>query len=427
MFYKRKRMNRLAGTVSAGRERGRKQQMKILVINAGSSSLKYQLIDMRDESVIAKGVCERIGDGGKIKHKTADGREYVEEVDFPTHTEAFEKLVEVLSTGEYAVVQSMSEISAVGHRIVQGAEYFSESVLVTDEVLSTIENISDLAPLHNPAHVKAIRACQKVFGKEVPEVVVFDTAFHQTMPPRAYMFGLPYDYYEKYNVRKYGFHGTSHRFVSARLGELIGKNIKDLKIITCHLGNGSSICAVNGGQSVDTSMGFTPLDGLMMGTRSGSVDPSAVLYIMEKEGFTPKEMSDVLNKKSGNLGISRISSDDRDLRKAAAEGNPMASLAGEMFRYQIKRYIGAYAAAMGGLDALVFTGGIGENSYSLREAVCDHMEFLGIEFDKAKNEGVRGEELEISKLSSKVKVWIVPTNEELLIARDTLAIIKRIQ
>ncbi len=411
----------------AGQLKGVQTRMKVLVINAGSSSLKYQLIDMRDESVIAKGVCERIGNGGKITHKLADGRKYEEEVDFPTHTEAFEKLVEVMSTGDYAAVSGMDEISAIGHRIVQGAEYFTESVLVTEEVLKTIESIAELAPLHNPAHIRAIRACQKVFGPDVPEVVVFDTAFHQTMPPKAYMFGLPYEYYEKYNVRKYGFHGTSHRFVSARLGELVGRNIKDMKIVTCHLGNGSSICAVNRGHSVDTSMGFTPLDGLMMGTRSGSVDPSAILYIMEKEGLSPKEMSDILNKKSGNLGISRISSDDRDLRKAAAEGNPMANLAGEMFRYQIKRYIGAYAAAMGGLDALVFTGGIGENSYSLREEVCDHMEFLGIEFDKEKNDGVKGKELEISKPTSKVKVWIIPTNEELLIARDTMAIYKRIQ
>lgn len=402
--------------------------MKILVINAGSSSLKYQLIDMENEHVLAKGICERIGiDGSRIKHKTADGRELIEECPFPTHTDAFKKLAEVLVKGEYAVIGSLEEVSAVGHRIVQGAEYFSESVLVTEEVVQTIESISDLAPLHNPAHVQAIRACQAVFDESVPQVVVFDTAFHQTMPSKAFMFGVPFEYYEKYHVRRYGFHGTSHRFVSARLGEVMGRNIKDMKIITCHLGNGSSITAIDRGQSVDTSMGFTPLDGLLMGTRSGSVDPSVVLYIMEKENLTPNEMNNLLNKKSGSLGISGLTSDDRDLRKFAAEGNKRAILATEMQRYQIKKFIGAYTAAMGGLDALVFTGGIGENSKSLREAVCDHMEYLGIELDKERNIACNSTEAEISKPTSRVKVWIVPTNEELLIARDTLEIINRIR
>lgn len=400
--------------------------MKILVINAGSSSLKYQLIDMANEHVIAKGNCDRIGVDGCITHKPADGRVYTENCEFNDHADAFRKLVEVLTEGEYKVVDNLSEISAVGHRIVQGAEHFSESVLATDEVVQKIEDISDLAPLHNPGHVQAIRACKKVFGDHVPEVVVFDTAFHQTMPKKAYMFGMPYEFYEKYNVRKYGFHGTSHRFVSAKLAKNLGKDIKDLKIITCHLGNGSSIAAISNGKCVDTSMGFTPLDGILMGTRSGSVDPSAILYVMENENLTPNEMNMLLNKKSGYLGISGITSDDRDLRKAAAEGNERAKLAGEMQRYHIKKYVGAYAAAMGGLDALVFTGGIGENSAPLREEVCDYMQFLGIELDNDKNYMCNASEIEISMPYSKVKVWIIPTNEELLIARDTKEIISKI-
>lgn len=401
--------------------------MKILVINAGSSSLKYQLIDMTDEHVIAKGNCDRIGiEGGSITHKPADGRVYTEGCQFDDHADAFKKLVEVLTIGDYAVVESLSEITAVGHRIVQGAEHFSESVLATDAVVQKIEDISDLAPLHNPGHVQAIKACKKVFGPTVPEIVVFDTAFHQTMPKKAYMFGMPYEYYEKYNVRKYGFHGTSHRFVSAKLAKLLGKDIKDLKIVTCHLGNGSSVAAIDNGKCVDTSMGFTPLDGVLMGTRSGSVDPSAILYIMENEKLTPNEMNMILNKQSGYLGISGVTSDDRDLRKAAAEGNKRAKLAGDMQRYHIKKYIGSYAAAMGGLDAVVFTGGIGENSSALREEVCDHMQFLGIELDTEKNVMCNAQEIEISMPYSKVKVWIVPTNEELLIARDTKEIVEKI-
>lgn len=400
--------------------------MKILVINAGSSSLKYQLIDMADEHVIAKGNCDRIGIGGCITHKPADGRVYEEECEFKDHADAFKKLVEVLTTGEYKVVDDLTEITAIGHRIVQGAEHFSESVLVTDEVIQKIEDTSDLAPLHNPGHVQAIRACVKVFGTDVPEVVVFDTAFHQTMPPKAYMFGLPYEFYEKYNVRKYGFHGTSHRFVSQKLAKCLGKDIKDLKVITCHLGNGSSVAAIDNGKCVDTSMGFTPLDGVLMGTRSGAIDASAVLYIMENENLTPNEMNMLLNKKCGYLGVSGVTSDDRDLRKAAAEGNQRAKLAGEMQRYGVKKYIGAYAAAMGGLDALVFTGGIGENSAALREDVCDHMQFLGIELDNDKNYMCNAQEVEISMPYSKVKVWIIPTNEELLIARDTKGIVEKI-
>ncbi len=399
--------------------------MKVLVINAGSSSLKYQLINMEDEQVIAKGNCEKIGVDGFITHKTADGRVIAEQVDFPTHSEAFMKLTEVLTSGEGKVIENMTDVSAVGHRIVQGAERFTESVLVTDSVVDTIEEIADLAPLHNPAHVLAIRACQKVLGKEIPQVVVFDTAFHQTMPEKAYMFGVPYEYYEKYHIRRYGFHGTSHRYVSARLAKLMGKDPKDLKIITCHIGNGSSITAVDGGRSVDTSMGFTPLGGIVMGTRSGSLDPSVVTFIAEKENLSGKQLSDLLNKQSGYLGISGVTSDDRDMRAAAMAGNKRAQLALTMVRYQIKKYIGAYAAAMGGLDAVVFTGGIGENSIDLRKEVCENMEFLGLKLNTDTNVEYNGKEHDISTDDARVRVWIVPTNEELTIARDTMAIVSK--
>ncbi len=399
--------------------------MKILVINAGSSSLKYQLIDMTTEAVLAKGNCERIGIGGLITHKTADGTTIKEEADFPTHTEAFQKLVELLTTGEHAVVKDLAEISAIGHRIVQGGKYFSESVLVTEDVINKIENLSDLAPLHNPAHVLAIRACQKVFPEDTPQVVVFDTAFHQTMPPKAYMYGLPYEYYEKYQVRKYGFHGTSHRFVTGRLGELTGWDMGTKKIVTCHLGNGSSVAAVKYGKCVDTSMGFTPLDGLEMGTRSGAVDPSVVLFLMKHEKLNPDQMNDLLNKKSGFLGMSGKTSDSRDLIADANQGSQRSQIAIDMFRYQIKKYIGSYAAAMGGIDAVVFTGGIGENSDELRHDVCVDMEFLGIELDDPMNTELNHKEGRISKDGSKVEVWIVPTNEELLIARDTRDLVSK--
>lgn len=400
-------------------------RMKVLVINAGSSSLKYQLIDMTTEAVLAKGNCERIGIGGLITHKIADGTTIKEEADFPTHTEAFQKLVELLSTGEHAVVKDLAEITAIGHRIVQGGKYFSESVLVTEDVINRIESISDLAPLHNPAHVLAIRACQKVFPENTPQVVVFDTAFHQTMPPKAYMYGLPYEYYEKYQVRKYGFHGTSHRFVTGRLGELTGWDMGTKKIVTCHLGNGSSVAAVKYGKCIDTSMGFTPLDGLEMGTRSGAVDPSVVLYLMKHENLNPDQMNDLLNKKSGFLGMSGKTSDSRDLIADANQGSERSQIAIDMFRYQIKKYIGSYAAAMGGIDAVVFTGGIGENSDELRHDVCVDMEFLGIELDDSKNTELNHKEGKISKEGSKVQVWIVPTNEELLIARDTRDLIAK--
>ena len=397
--------------------------MIILVVNAGSSSLKYQLLNMDDESVIAKGNCDRIGIGGHVSHKTFDGRTVDADCDFPTHTEAFEKLVEVLTTGDAAVIKSMDEISAVGHRIVQGAEIFDKTTLVTDEVIQQIDDLQDLAPVHNHPHALALWACKKVLPANVPQVVVFDTAFHQTMPPKAYMFGLPYEDYEKYHVRKYGFHGTSHRFVSAALADAMGKDIKDLKIVSCHLGNGSSITAVDGGKSVDTSMGFTPLDGVVMGTRTGCVDPSAVTFVAEKRGFTPKEMSDYMNKKSGFLGVSGISSDNRDISAAAAEGNERAKLVTDMLVYEIKKYIGGYAAAMNGLDAVLFTGGIGENAAEVREAVCADMDIFGIKIDNELNADIHGKLTKLSTADSKVEVWVVPTNEELLIARDTLALV----
>lgn len=398
--------------------------MLILVVNAGSSSLKYQLLNMDDESVIAKGNCDRIGIDGHISHKTFDGRKVDADCSFPTHTEAFAKLVEVLTTGEASVIKSMSEISAVGHRIVQGAEVFDKTTLVTDEVIDKIDEMKELAPVHNHAHALALRACEKVLPESVPMVAVFDTAFHQTMPEKAFMFGLPYEDYENYHVRKYGFHGTSHRFVSHALADAMGKDIKDLKIVSCHLGNGSSITAVDGGKSVDTSMGFTPLDGVLMGTRTGAVDPSAVTYIQEKHGFSAAEMSEYMNKKSGFLGVSGISSDNRDITAAAEKGDKRAILASEMLQYQIKKYIGSYAAVMNGLDAVLFTGGIGENAWEVREGVCKDMEFFGIKIDTEKNKSTRGELIKISTPDSKVEVWIVPTNEELLIARDTLAMIK---
>ncbi len=397
--------------------------MKILVVNAGSSSLKYQLLDMTDESVIAKGNADRIGVDGHISAKTGDGRKLEADCSFPTHTEAFEKLVEILTTGETKVIDSMSEITAVGHRVVQGAEIFKETCLATDEVIDQIDGLAELAPVHNHPHALALRACKEVLPEGTPQVVVFDTAFHSTMPRKAYLFGLPYECYKDLHVRKYGFHGTSHRFVTAKLAELMGKDIKDLKIVSCHLGNGSSITAVEGGKSVDTTMGFTPLDGLVMGTRCGAVDPSAILFVMKKLGLSPDEMTAYTNKKSGFLGLSGISSDNRDIQKAASEGDERAQATCEMLAYQIKKYIGAFAAAMNGVDAVIFTGGIGENAPEVRRDVLTDAEWLGIKLDAEANK-CRGEIKKISAADSKVEVWVVPTNEELLIARDTLALVK---
>lgn len=380
---------------------------------------------MDNEKMIAKGNCERIGVDGKIGGSTADGRKFEYEVPFENHTKAFLEVKKVLTEGDAKVIDDLSEIAAVGHRIVQGGALFNESVLVTDEVIKGIESLCDLAPLHNPAHIQGIRACVDVFGKELPQVVVFDNAFHSTMPPEAYMFPIPYEYYEKYQVRRYGFHGTSHRFVSARCAEVMGKDIKDLKIVTCHLGNGSSITAVKGGKCVDTSMGLTPLDGFIMGTRCGAVDPSVITFLQEKEGWSPAQTSEILNKKSGILGVSGISSDDRDVTAAENEGNERAHLARSIMKYQVRKVIGSYVAAMDGVDAIVFTGGIGENTTDLRADVCKNLTYLGVELDEAANEVIRrGKEGEISLPSSKVRVFVLPTNEELVIARDTKAIVE---
>ena len=400
--------------------------MKILVINAGSSSMKYQLIDMEDESVIAKGNCERIGVDGHFKHTTGDGRVYETDVVMNNHTEAFVQIKNALISEEYGVIKNLDEVSAIGHRIVQGGALFSESVLVNEDVIKGIESLIPLAPLHNAAHVQGIRACLDVFGTEVPEVVVFDTAFHSTMPPKAFTYPVPYEYYEKYAVRRYGFHGTSHRYVSNRCAELMGKDIKDLKIITCHLGNGSSITAIKDGKVIDTSMGLTPLDGIMMGTRTGCLDPSVVTFIAEKEGFTPSEMDTLLNKKSGFLGISGVSSDDRDVTAAAESGNARAQLAIDILEYQILKYIGSYTAALGGVDAIVFTAGIGENQCSHRINVCNNLSYMGVKVDADLNaKAIRGVEGKISTSDSTVDVFVIPTNEELVIARDTMALVQK--
>ncbi|MGN0537474.1 MAG: acetate/propionate family kinase [Acutalibacteraceae bacterium] len=398
--------------------------MKILVINAGSSSLKYQLIDMTDETVLAKGLCERIGAGGHFKHTTGDGRVLEHDVVMNDHTEAFQQVKNALLDAEYGVIKDLSEVSAIGHRVVQGGSLFNKSVLVDDSVVDGIESLIPLAPLHNKAHVQGIRACQEVFGKEVPEVVVFDTAFHSTMPQKAYMYPIPYELYEKYSIRRYGFHGTSHRFVSARCAELMGKDIKDTKIITCHLGNGSSITAIDGGKVVDTSMGLTPLDGFMMGTRTGTLDPSVVTFIEEKEKLTPQQMDELLNKKSGFLGISGVSSDDRDVSAGAAQGNARCKLAIDMLEYEITKFIGSYMAVLGGCDAIVFTAGIGENQYAHREVVGKAFEFMGVEIDVEQNRKmIHGAEGKISTPNSKIDVFVIPTNEELVIARDTMQLV----
>ena len=392
--------------------------MKIFVVNCGSSSIKYQLIDMNDESVMAKGLVERIGIEGSVLTHTPAGKDKVRlESEIPDHVDGIKKVLAALVDPNHGVIKSMDEIDAVGHRVVHGGEIFSESVVINDEVLAKIEGLSDMAPLHQPPNVAGIRACQKLMPN-TPQVAVFDTAFHQTMPPVAYMFGVKYEEYEKYGIRKYGFHGTSHRFVAARAAEMLGKDIADTKIITCHLGNGSSITAVDGGKSVDTSMGFTPLDGVLMGTRTGSIDPAVVPILMSKKGLDAAAMDKYMNKECGVLGVSGVSSDFRDLEDAAAKGNDKAQLALDMFCYQVKRYIGAYAAAMGGVDAIVFTAGVGENDITTRAKVCAGLEFLGVKIDADRN-NVRGKDTEISAADSKVKVFLIPTNEELVIARDT--------
>ncbi|HNX14828.1 MAG TPA: acetate kinase [Oscillospiraceae bacterium] len=399
--------------------------MKILVINAGSSSMKFQLIDMTNESVLAKGICDRVGIDGTYKQKNADGRTYEAKIPMPTHADAFEVLVKSLSQGECKVINDISEITAVGHRIVHGGEKYSHSVRVDETVINDIAALSELAPLHNPGAVQGIRGCLKVFGGKLPQVVVFDTAFHQTMPPQAYLYPIPYEYYEKYKIRRYGFHGTSHQFVSERCAQLMGKDIGKLKIVTCHLGNGSSVTAVSGGKSVDTTMGMTPLEGVMMGSRSGSIDPSIVTYLQRKENLTPDEMDFILNKKSGILGLGGVSSDDRDNRAAAEQGNMRTKQAREVQILSIKKALAAMAASMGGLDAVVFTGGIGENVESFRIGVCDGLDYMGIKLDIEKNEKtLYGAEGEISAPDSKTRVFVIPTNEELVIARDTMRLSK---
>ncbi len=397
--------------------------MKIFVVNAGSSSLKYQLIDMENEQVLCKGLCERIGvEGSCISHKAADGGVYETETPMPTHAEAFEAVVFAMTKSDAKVIDSFDEVGAIGHRIVQGGSKYKGSCVITPEVLKDIEAYSELAPLHNPANVLGVKACIKTFGEEKPQVAVFDTSFHQTMPAKAYVFPIPYKYYTDYGVRKYGAHGTSHWFVSDRCAEIMGKDKKDIKIITCHLGNGCSISAVNSGECVDTSMGFTPLDGFMMGTRTGTLDPSAVTYIAEKENLSPADINRIFNKESGILGVSGVSNDNRDVVAAAKEGNERAQLALDMQRYQITKFIGSYAAAMNGVDAIVFTGGIGENDATLRKEVCANLGYLGAFIDDEAN-AKRGEN-KISTDDSKVSIYVIPTNEELAIARDTLALAK---
>ena len=397
--------------------------MNVLVINCGSSSLKFQLINAESEEVLAKGICERIGIDGRLTYQPEGGEKEVSEKAMPTHTEAIQFVIEALTNPETGVVKSLDEIGAVGHRVVHGGEKFASSVVITEEVKKAIEECNDLAPLHNPANLIGITACEKLMPN-TPMTAVFDTAFHQTMPEKAYMYGLPYNYYEDYKIRRYGFHGTSHSFVSKKAAEVMEKPYEELKTIVCHLGNGSSVTAVMNGQSVDTSMGMTPLEGLVMGTRSGDIDAGAVTFIMEKEGLNATGVSNLLNKKSGVLGVSGVSSDMRELEAAVAAGNPKAILAEKMYFYRIKKYIGAYAAALGGVDIILFTGGVGENQANCRSEVCEGLEFMGVKIDLEKNK-VRGEEAIISADDSKVTVAVIPTDEELMIASDTLAILNK--
>ncbi len=397
--------------------------MKILVINCGSSSLKYQLLDMEGEKLLAKGLCERIGIGGHLTHKPQNGKPvFDEDVAMPTHTEAIAAVLDKLTSAEYGVVADMSEIGAVGHRVVHGGEKFAASVRISDDVMAAIAECIPLAPLHNPANITGIEACKAVMG-DVPQVAVFDTAFHQSMPGKAFMYAIPYEYYSDLKVRRYGFHGTSHRYVSKRAAEMLGRPIEELKLISCHMGNGSSICAIDGGKSVDTSMGFTPIAGLPMGTRCGDIDVSILEYLASNTGKDIAELTNILNKKSGVLGVSGVSSDFRDLDTAASEGNDRAALALDMFHYSVAKTVGSYAAAMNGVDGIIFTAGIGENSASTRAAICEYLTYLGIEICPECN-AKRGEDIVISTADSKVKVMVIPTNEELVIARDTKELVE---
>lgn len=403
--------------------------MNVLVVNAGSSSLKYQLFDTSSDTVVAKGLCERIGIDGKLTHKQlVSGKTYAADVDMPNHTVAMKAVVEALTSTEHGCISSMDEIEAVGHRIVHGGHYFSQSVLLTDEIYNTLDTkCRDLAPLHTPAHLQGIKACTDIMPK-TPQVLVFDTAFHQTMPREAYMYGVPYEFCEEYGIRRYGAHGTSHRYVAGEMIKLLGGKAEGTKIVTCHLGNGSSISAVKDGKCIDTSMGFTPLAGILMGTRCGDMDPAVVPFVMEKKGFTPSEMNEFMNKKCGFLGISGVSSDCRDIETAIKAGNDRAQLAIDMVSYQIKKFIGSYTAAMGGLDAIVFTAGIGENTARIRRQSLEGLEYLGVELNDEVNDRTFGSS-GVTKLStdaSRVQIYMIPTNEELVIARDTEEIVSKL-
>ena len=398
--------------------------MNVLVINCGSSSLKFQLINAETENVLAKGLCERIGIDGRLTYQPAGGEKEKSDLAMPTHTEAIQFVIDALTNEKTGVVKSLDEIGAVGHRLVHGGEKFASSVVITDEVKKAVEECNDLAPLHNPANLIGVAACEKLMPG-TPMVAVFDTAFHQTMPEKAYMYGLPYEYYEKYKVRRYGFHGTSHSFVSKRAAEVMGKSYDEVKTIVCHLGNGSSVSAVLNGKCVDTSMGLTPLEGLVMGTRSGDIDPAIMEFIAKKENLDIEGVMEVLNKKSGVFGLSGgLSSDFRDLTDAMNAGDKKAKIAMDVFSYRVAKYIGSYAAAMNGVDDIVFTAGIGENDDYVREEVCKYLGYLGVDFDSEVNAGLRGKEAELTKEGSKVKVFVIPTNEELAIARETLALVK---
>ena len=397
--------------------------MKILVLNCGSSSIKYALYDMDSKTVMTSGGAERVGlDGAFVKVKLANGEKKQVMHDIPEHTEGVKFIFSLLTDPEIGVIKDLKEIDAVGHRMVHGGEKFNKSVLLTEEVLKVFEECTDLAPLHNPANLKGVRAVQELMPG-LPQVGVFDTAFHQTMPKEAYMYAVPYELYEKYGVRRYGFHGTSHRYVSQRVCEFLGVKPEGKKIITCHIGNGASIAAVKDGKCIDTSMGLTPLEGLMMGTRSGDIDGGAITFIQKKLGLDADGMSNLLNKKSGMLGITGISSDMREIDAACEEGNERAKLAIEMYNYRIRKYIGAYAAAMDGCDIIVFTAGVGENQASMREKVCEGLSFMGVKIDAEKNSGIHGEEAVISTPDSKVTVVVIPTDEELMIATDTMALL----
>lgn len=397
--------------------------MNILVINCWSSSLKYQLMNMADESVMAKGLVERIGiDGSQLKHEVPGRDKEVIKVPMKDHKEALGHVLDAITNDTYGAIKDIKEINAIGHRVVHAGEKYASSVVINDDVIKALEECIELAPLHNPPNLMGIEAMKELLP-EAPMVGVFDTAFHQTMPKSSYIYALPYELYEKYGVRRYGFHGTSHKYVAERAASMIGKNIEDLKIVTCHLGNGASVTAVDGGKSVATSMGFTPLEGLVMGTRCGDIDPAIVTFIMEKENLTIEEANNILNKKSGVLGISGVSSDFRDIENAAADGNERAQLALDTFDQKVTKYIVSYTSVMGGVDAVVFTAGLGENSASNRAAICKNLGFMGIELDEEKN-NVRGKEVEISLSDAKVKVFVIPTNEELMIARDTLELVK---